>query len=147
MAEPGFWRKKPLSELSHGEWEALCDGCGRCCLIKLQDEESREVDYTDVACALLDLKNCRCTHYQQRLALVPDCLALSPDAPEVLRWMPRSCAYRRLAEGKDLPPWHPLITGERRSVEDAGISIHNKVLREDEIHADDLETRIVVWPR
>lgn len=103
-----FWRRKTLAEMSHDEWESLCDGCGKCCLHKLEDEETGEIVYTDVACRLLDLTRCRCRHYRRRHELVPGCARLGPDRLDELRRMPSSCAYRLLHEGKDLPWWHPL---------------------------------------
>ncbi len=127
-----FWKRKSLSEMSRAEWESLCDGCALCCLQKLQDEETEDVYYTDIACKLLDTSTCRCTNYAARTRLVSSCLKLSVDEPEAFAWLPSSCAYRRLAEGKDLPGWHPLITGDDESVHDAGISARGKAVSESE---------------
>lgn len=142
-----FWIEKRLEELSPEEWEALCDGCGRCCLHKLQDDETDEVFYTQVACRLLDLTTCRCGRYEQRQALVPDCLVLAPDRLETLQWMPSNCAYRRLAEGKPLPPWHPLATGHADSTRMAGVSVSGFALSEDALSdPDDMQDFIIPWP-
>jgi hypothetical protein len=130
-----FWKRKPLSEMSPTEWESLCDGCALCCMHKLEDEDSGEIFYTDIACRLLDIETCRCTNYKARAKLVADCLVLSVDQPESFQWLPASCAYRRLSEGKGLPDWHPLISGQPDSVHDAGISMRGRAVREQD--ADD----------
>ena len=139
-----FWQVKGLSEMSDAEWESLCDGCARCCLNKLEDVDSGEISYTDVACRLLDLGTCRCTNYAERQRYVPDCVVLKPKSVAEIKWLPSSCAYRILADGGDLPDWHPLVTGDAGSVVDAGISIVGKVVSERE--ADNLEDHIVEWP-
>lgn len=127
-----FWKRKSLAEMSKSEWESLCDGCALCCLQKMEDEETGDVYFTDIACRLLDTQTCRCTNYFKRAKLVSDCLVLSVDDPEAFHWLPDSCAYRRQAEGKDLPEWHPLITGDPNSVHDAGISAMSKMVSETE---------------
>ena len=143
-AEEPFWRRKSLAEMSKAEWESLCDSCGKCCLLKLEDEDTGEVSYTDAACKLLDLKTCRCTHYATRKRYVPDCIKLTPKLVDQLRWMPSTCAYRLLSEGQDLPEWHPLGSGDPESVHRAGISVRGRAVPE--AVAGDLENRIVEWP-
>lgn len=120
-----FWRDKPLRELNKEEWEALCDGCGQCCLIKLQDEDTEELLHTRLTCKLLDIGACRCTDYNNRHERVHDCVVISPDSIEMLDWLPHSCAYRLVAEGKDLFWWHPLVSGDPNSVHEAGVSVRS----------------------
>lgn len=127
-----FWKRKSLAEMSVNEWESLCDGCALCCLQKMDDEETGDIYFTDIACRLLDTETCRCTNYAKRAKFVSDCLVLSVDDPDAFHWLPDSCAYRRLAEGKGLPPWHPLLTGDPESVHTAGISAKGKVVSETE---------------
>jgi uncharacterized cysteine cluster protein YcgN (CxxCxxCC family) len=140
-----FWQRKTLAELTPAEWESLCDGCGRCCLKKIEDEASGRVAYTDVACRLLDRRRCRCRHYDERLALVPDCVRLDAASPEAFAWLPLTCAYRKLAEGRPLSWWHPLVSGDRDSVHRAGISVRGRVLPEQAVDSDELETRMIRW--
>ena len=142
-----FWQTKSLEEMTHEEWESLCDGCGKCCLIKLEDGDSGEIDHTDVACKLLDLETCRCGNYARRKQIVPDCIVLTPDKINSLRWMPSTCAYRLISEGKDLPDWHPLVSGEFESVHRAGISVRGRAVSEDDVPDEDLEDHIVAWAR
>jgi uncharacterized cysteine cluster protein YcgN (CxxCxxCC family) len=127
-----FWKRKSLSDMSNDEWESLCDGCALCCLQKLEDEETGAVYFTDIACRLLDVETCRCTDYKKRATLVSSCLILEAGNPEAFRWLPGSCAYRLLAEGEDLPDWHPLLSGDPDSVHDAGISAKGKMVSEKE---------------
>lgn len=130
--------------MSPSEWESLCDGCGKCCLHKLQYEDTGEICYTNVACRLLDLHSCRCKKYEERQRYVPDCVALTPEKAGSLAWLPVTCAYRLLAEGHDLPSWHPLVTGDRKSVHRAGMSARHRAIAERD--AGDLEDHIVSWP-
>jgi uncharacterized cysteine cluster protein YcgN (CxxCxxCC family) len=135
-----FW-EKPLSKLDRGEWEALCDGCGRCCLHKLEDEETGELHATNVACRLLDRRNGRCTDYSNRKALVPDCVVLTRGKVDTLEWLPESCAYRLRAASEPLPEWHYLVSGSRETVHEAGQSTRGWTVHEDE--AGDLEFHVV----
>jgi uncharacterized cysteine cluster protein YcgN (CxxCxxCC family) len=147
MVGDPFWRAKALTEMTDGEWESLCDGCGKCCLIKLQDEDSGVILNTDVACHLLDQHGCRCTRYKDRQKLVPDCVKVRPENIASLTFMPSTCAYRLLAEGKPLEWWHPLVSGRRDSVHKAGMSVRYKVISEEEVDEEDLPRHIVDWPR
>jgi hypothetical protein len=142
-----FWRRKGLAELSRAEWEALCDGCGRCCLHKLEDADTREVTYTRVACRLLDLDTCRCTDYANRRRHVPDCVRITAAMLKDCDWLPWTCAYRRLAEGRDLAWWHPLVSGDPATVVRAGISVRGRVLSERHVAPEGLEEHEIRWIR
>ena len=131
--------------MKRAQWEALCDGCGKCCLFKVENTETREIFYTNVACRLFDPETCRCTAYAERSEQVPDCITLDMEALSNACWLPATCAYRLLAEGKDLPPWHPLISGNRETVESSGNSVAGRVIPEQE--ADDLEHHLIDWVR
>ena len=139
-----FWKTKKLSEMTEEEWESLCDGCGRCCIYVLHNEDTDEVFETDIACTLFDIKKRRCTDYANRMKHVKDCVQLTPDNVGALKWMPPTCAYRRLAEGKGLPKWHPLRTGDKNSVVKAKIAVSPDLVSENdfEITDDLLESRI-----
>lgn len=141
-----FWETRTLEELSDTEWESLCDGCGRCCLHKLEDEDTGEVFHTDVACRLFDTGSCRCRDYANRFERVPDCLNLTPQMVRELTWLPPTCGYRRVAEGRGLAWWHPLVSGRAETVHEAGISVRGRVILEQFVHSDDVEDRLVDWP-
>ncbi len=138
-----FWQRKKLTEMDQDEWESLCDSCGKCCLNKLEDEDTGKIVFTSVVCDLIDAKTCRCTQYQQRTQLVPNCVDIKSESFVQYDWLPQTCAYRRLAEGKDLPSWHPLITGTVDSVHEAGVSVRSYATPESD--ADDLEDYVIEW--
>ena len=140
-----FWETKSLDEMTQQEWESLCDGCARCCLHKLELEGTGEVYYTNVVCRLLDPERCCCRRYDERQRLVPDCLQLTPSKARRLKWLPRTCAYRRLAEGRELKWWHPLVSNDPETVHDADISIRGKVVNELSVHPNQLESPSVIW--
>jgi uncharacterized cysteine cluster protein YcgN (CxxCxxCC family) len=147
MDDVAFWRRKSLADMTSVEWESLCDGCGRCCLNKLEDEDTGRIYYTDVGCRLLDGTTCRCKDYANRSEEVDDCLRLSPDNVAELEWLPPSCAYRLVANGRDLYWWHPLVSGDPDSVHAAGISVRGRVgISEADLGEEDYEDRIVSWP-
>ena len=145
MAEKPFWQTVKLTDMTAAQWEAVCDGCAKCCLVKLQDEDSREIVFTDIVCNLLDQQTCRCAHYQERTKLVPDCVKLTKDNLDKIDFMPPSCAYRLLHEGKDLPQWHPLVSGHADSVVEVGMSVKGRVIAEMTFDGDS-EDRVVDWP-
>ncbi len=130
MTEAPFWERVPLDRMSRDQWESLCDGCGKCCLMKLEDEDTGEVVPTNIACRLLDRDSCQCSNYRHRKAHVPDCVRLTPAKIETFAWLPTTCAYRLLAEGEALPDWHPLITGDPDSVHRAGVSVRGWTISE-----------------
>ena len=138
-----FWKRKTLAQLDREEWESLCDGCGLCCLQKLEDEDDGSVYYTRIACRLLDLKTCRCSDYEHRRAQVPDCIQLTPYQADSFKWLPPTCGYRLVAEGKDLPLWHHLVSGDIDAVHDARISQSGRMLREDSVAEDDWEDHLI----
>ena len=142
MTKKPFWEQKSLSQMSSEEWESLCDRCGRCCIYILHNEETGDVFETDVGCKLFDPKARRCRDYENRSAHVPDCVRLTPQNAKSLHWLPKTCAYRRLANGKKLKKWHPLISGDPNSVVKAGIAVSPDLIPEDEINDDLLESRI-----
>ena len=130
------------------EWESLCDGCARCCLVKLEDEDNGEIAYTDVGCTLLDAGTCRCRDYGNRQAKVADCVRLTPEAVRTLTWLPPTCAYRLVAEGRDLYWWHPLVSGDPQSVHAAGMSVRGRVAGpEENFSVPELLHRLVDWPQ
>ncbi|MCV6596905.1 MAG: YcgN family cysteine cluster protein [Mangrovicoccus sp.] len=141
---PRFWERHRLSDLTHGEWEALCDGCGRCCLNKLEDEDSGALAFTRVSCRLLDGESCRCSNYPDRKRYVPECVVLTPaNLAQHAYWMPSNCAYRLLYEGHELPQWHPLITGRADSTHEAGFSVQGWCVSEASLSEEDWEDYII----
>ena len=143
MSEKPFWQTKSLQEMNIEEWESLCDGCGKCCLIKLEDADTKELFYTDVACHLLDSATCQCKDYSRRKRLVEDCLQLVVDDVEDFQWLPSTCAYRLLHENKDLPAWHYLVSGDRNSVHEEKMSVQNRVVSETKVL--EIAEHIVHW--
>jgi uncharacterized cysteine cluster protein YcgN (CxxCxxCC family) len=139
-----FWQSKTLAEMTREEWESLCDGCGRCCLHKLRYEGTGELAFTNVACRLLNIETARCADYARRRRWVPDCVQLTAAELTEIDWLPPSCAYRRLAEGKDLAWWHPLVSGDPETVHSAGVSVRGRVISERE--AGEYEHHLVEWP-
>ena len=143
-ASAPFWKTKSLDEMTAAEWESLCDGCGRCCLHKLRDDETDEILHTNVACRLLDTESCACSDYPRRRDRVPDCVQLTPAALAEIDWLPPSCAYRRVAEGRGLAWWHHLVSGTPDTVHDAGVSVRGRAISER--IAGPLDHHVVEWP-
>ncbi|GAB4538943.1 MAG: YcgN family cysteine cluster protein [Roseibium sp.] len=141
-----FWKTKTLEDMSEKEWESLCDGCARCCLNKLEDWDTGEIVWTDVACTLLDCDSCRCRDYVNRAATVQDCIQLTPAEVRTLTWLPPTCAYRLVHERRDLYWWHPLVSGDPETVHAAGISVRGRVVPEDGMALEDYEDHVVSWP-
>ena len=140
-----FWEEKTLDQMNPTEWESLCDGCARCCLHKLEDEDTAEVFYTSVVCQYLDEDKCQCTAYQDRNKLVPNCVWLTPDTARSFSWLPDTCAYRLLSEDKPLPEWHPLVSGDPDTVHQAGISVRGQCVSELHVHPEGYEEHIITW--
>lgn len=146
VAQAVFWRSKTLEQMTSTEWELLCDGCALCCLQKVEDEETEEVFYTEVVCHLMD-DNCRCTQYQRRTELVPNCIKLRPEDVEAFHWLPATCAYRLIHEGKPLPEWHPLLTGRSDSVITAGVSVKDIYrVKDNQVTDEQLLDYIIEYP-
>jgi uncharacterized cysteine cluster protein YcgN (CxxCxxCC family) len=147
--EVPFWRRKSLKEMTDSEWESLCDGCGKCCLNKLEEEgNDAETYYTNVGCRLLDGETCRCRDYTNRLEQVDDCVRLTPESLKTINWLPPSCAYVLVAKGRDLYWWHPLVSGDRETVHSAGVSVRGRMsATEETVPDEDLEDYIVSWPQ
>jgi len=140
----GFWETTDLADMDREQWEALCDGCGKCCVLKLEDADDGTVHYTDIACRLFDDATCRCGNYALRQHLVKGCITLTPEnLPRVAEWLPRSCAYRRLHEGRRLATWHPLVSGDPDSVHGAGISVRGRTVPEYDVPEDEHEDHVV----
>jgi uncharacterized cysteine cluster protein YcgN (CxxCxxCC family) len=145
MGVTDWWHEKSLEELSTPQWEALCDGCAKCCLHKLEDEASREIAYTKVRCRYLQEETCQCSDYPNRSTLVSNCIDLRPEDLDTLHWLPSTCAYRLRAQGLPLPEWHPLVSGRCDSVHAAGISIRGRAISDEYVHPDGYEEHIVHW--
>ncbi|NIZ14374.1 YcgN family cysteine cluster protein [Phaeobacter sp. HF9A] len=144
---PRFWERKSLKNLNRKEWEALCDGCGKCCLNKLEDEDTGEVELTRVACRLLDDQSCQCAHYETRHSFIPECIVLTPENLDThAYWMPQTCAYRLLWEGRTLPDWHPLLTGDPESVHRAGVTLRGMTVSEFDTPLEDWDDYIIEEP-
>jgi uncharacterized cysteine cluster protein YcgN (CxxCxxCC family) len=146
LGQAPFWKTKPLAEMSESEWESLCDGCGKCCLIGLEDEDTGEIYLTDVACDLFDGETCRCKDYANRKSIIPDCVKLTAQNIEELSWLPKTCAYRLVHEGRDLKPWHPLVSGDPESVHRANASVRGKTRPQGRLKVRHLIKRITRWP-
>jgi uncharacterized cysteine cluster protein YcgN (CxxCxxCC family) len=140
-----FWKRKRLGEMTPEEWESLCDGCGRCCLLKLEDEDTQEILYTRLACKLLDIGTCRCGSYETRHQKVPDCVRLTPESAGTLEWLPPTCAYRLVANGEDLAWWHPLVSGNAETVHEAGISVRDFAVSEKKVKNGRYERFLLKW--
>jgi len=140
-----FWETKSLTEMTPEEWESVCDGCGKCCLLKLEDEDTGEIAYTRLHCRLLDAGTCLCSDYDNRKQHVPDCVKLTPEKVEQIKWMPDSCAYKVLQSGGKLPDWHHLICGDRQRIHDLGHSIMGKTVSEDTVIEEDQIDWIIDW--
>lgn len=145
MNDPAWFDSLPLEALDPQQWEALCDGCALCCLHKIQDSESGEIHYTAVHCGLLDADSCRCSDYPRRLQRVPECISLDAQGAHDFTWLPASCAYRLRAEGKRLPEWHPLVSGDPQSVHRAGISIRGRAISDEYVHPDGYDEHVITW--
>ena len=146
MTDTPFWKTKSLEEMTASEWESLCDGCGKCCLNKLEDWDTAEIYWTDIGCELLDCNSCRCKNYENRFDVVSDCIQLTPESVRSLGWLPPTCGYRLIAEGADLYWWHPLVSKDKNTVHEAGISIRGRAVEDNGITPDRYENHVVDWP-
>ncbi len=138
-----FWKSKTLNEMNTEEWEALCDGCGKCCLIRLEDPDTLEVATTKVSCKLFDPKTCQCTNYSERQNIVPTCVQLTPSNIKELKWLPKSCSYRLVSENKELPSWHHLVSGNKNSIHEIKASMKNKTISEQDVNDEDWVSYII----
>ena len=141
-----FWKTKSLEAMTTDEWESLCDGCGRCCLNKLEDWDTGEIYWTNIGCELLDCESCKCTDYSNRFEKVPDCIQLTPENVRTISWLPPTCAYRLVMEGKELYDWHPLVSGTAETVHKAGVSIRGRAIEDNGIDPEEYEDYLVDWP-
>ena len=142
-----FWQTKTLLQMTNAQWESLCDGCARCCLNKLEDWDTTEIYWTNVACQLLDHDSCKCKDYENRRSLMPDCIQLTREKINEITWLPPTCAYRLINEGKNLYDWHPLNSNDPNSIHEAGISVRGRIIAEEDMDIEDLENHIVEWPQ
>jgi len=138
-----FWEIKKLEQMTDQEWESLCDGCARCCLLKLEDEDTGALFFTNVSCHLLDIENCNCKDYPNRKLLVPECLQVRRMPISEYQWLPKTCAYRLVSQGQPLPEWHPLISGDQQSVQQVGVTVESFAVSEDYIHPQQLQDHII----
>ncbi|MCG8428548.1 MAG: YcgN family cysteine cluster protein [Chromatiales bacterium] len=145
MLNLDFWQTKPLTELTTEEWEALCDGCAKCCLHRFEDEDTLEIQFTNICCRYLDQESCRCGDYPNRSVNVPECVSVTPEILQDPYWLPETCAYRLLAEKKPLPAWHPLVSGDPDTVFSSGNAVAGLVVSE--LEADDPEFHLIDWIR
>ena len=145
MADIPFWQRKRLEDMTASEWESLCDGCGKCCLEKLEDDQTGDVYYTDLSCSQMDTATCQCRSYENRQQVVPGCTVLTPGNIHQFHWLPTTCAYRTLAEDRPLPDWHPLRSGDPDSVHEAGVSVAHRVMPASEVPEQDWEEHIIHW--
>ncbi|MDG0968676.1 MAG: YcgN family cysteine cluster protein [Porticoccaceae bacterium] len=142
---PPFWESKTLSQMNDSEWELLCDGCAKCCLVKLEDRDTGEIFHTNVTCKLLDINTCECSQYQQRHSIVNDCISLNKKNIETLSWLPETCAYRLIADGEKLPDWHHLVCGDKQVVHSYGASLQGWVVSELDVREEDVEDHVIQW--
>lgn len=145
MTDLPFWKTKTLDQMDGAEWESLCDGCGKCCVVKLEDEDTKELAYTRLHCRLFDGSSCQCSDYVNRRKHVPDCVQLTPEIVRTVDWLPRTCAYLLVHEGKDLPGWHHLICGDRQRIHDTGHSIRGRTVSEDTVFEEDEIDWVIDW--
>lgn len=144
MTDP-FWKTTPLHKMDRDQWESLCDGCGKCCLLKLEDEDTGDIAYTRIHCKLFNSDTCQCSDYANRKSIVEDCVKLTPAGLEEINWMPESCAYRRIRDGKDLPDWHHLVCGDRERIHTEGQSIKGRTVSEETVFDEDQIDWIIDW--
>lgn len=145
MSRLPFWKTKKLDQMTRKEWESLCDGCAKCCIVKFEDEETGALAYTNLHCKLLDGSTCQCSDYRNRKKYVPDCVKLTPESVASVDWLPDSCAYRLVQDGKDLPDWHHLVCGDRERIHEEGHSVRGRTISEEGISEEDQEGYIIDW--